>query len=60
MDPSTLTYFTYFNTHLDLNEEKKLQIASLQLEGLAQIWWDTQLENQSFFIELDENIDPPM
>jgi hypothetical protein len=36
---------TYFRTHPDLDEERKLQIASLQLEGLAQTWWDTQLES---------------
>ena len=32
----------------------KLQIASLQLEGIAQAWWDTQIEN---FSETDESTD---
>ena len=33
---------TYFNTYLDMTEVKKLQIAALQLEGIAQVWWDTE------------------
>jgi hypothetical protein len=32
---------TYFNTCLGLTEERKLQIVTLQLEGLTQTWWDT-------------------
>ena len=33
---------TYFNTCPDMTEVKKLQIAALQLEGIAQVWWDTE------------------
>ena len=43
---------TYFNTCTGLTEERKLQIASLQLEGLAQTWWDTEQENTTFVVEL--------
>jgi hypothetical protein len=35
---------TYFKTSPEMEESTKLQIASLQLEGIAQTWWDTQLE----------------
>ena len=45
---------TYFKTFPDMEEDMKLQIASLQLEGIAQAWWDTQLENLS---ETDESTD---
>ena len=45
---------TYFKTCPVVEEDMKLQIASLQLEGIAQAWWDTQLEN---FFETDESID---
>jgi len=34
--------FTYFNTRPRISKEEKLQIASLQMEGVAQAWWDTQ------------------
>ena len=44
----------YFRTCPTMNEEMKLQIASLQLEGLAQTWWDTHLENMSLVVELGE------
>ena len=37
-----------------MEEAMKLQIASLQLEGIAQAWWDTQIEN---FSETDESTD---
>ena len=43
---------TYFNTCTGLAEERKLQIASLQLEGLAQTWWDTEQEKTTFVVEL--------
>jgi hypothetical protein len=35
---------TYFNTSPEMEESTKLQIANLQLEGIVQTWWDTQLE----------------
>ena len=44
---------TYFKTCPAMEEDMKLQITSLQLEGIAQTWWDTQLEN---FLETDERI----
>jgi hypothetical protein len=43
---------TYFNTCLGLIEERKLQIVALQLEGLAQTWWDTEQEKTTFVIEI--------
>ena len=45
---------TYFKTCPEMEEDMKLQIASLQLEGIAQAWWDTQLEN---FSEIGEPTD---
>jgi len=33
---------TYFNTCPDITEVKKLQIVALQLEGITQVWWDTE------------------
>jgi hypothetical protein len=36
---------TYFKTCLEMEEDMKLHITSLQLEGIAQAWWDTHLEN---------------
>ena len=45
---------TYFKTCPEMEEDMKLQIASLQLEGIAQAWWDTQLEKYS---EIDESTD---
>jgi hypothetical protein len=46
--------FTYFKTCLAMEEDIKIHIGSLQLEGIAQAWWDTQLEN---FFEIDESTD---
>ena len=43
---------TYFNTCPDMTEVKKLQIAALQLEGIAQVWWDTEKEKDSFLSEI--------
>ena len=43
---------TYFKACPAMEEDMQLQIASLQLEGIAQAWWDTQLEN---FSEIDES-----
>jgi hypothetical protein len=43
---------TYFRTCTGLTEERKLQIATLQLEGLAQTWWDTQLENTTLVVDI--------
>ena len=43
---------TYFNTCPDITKARKLQIAALQLEGIAQVWWDTEREKDSFLIEL--------
>jgi hypothetical protein len=36
---------TYFKTSPEMEEATKLQIASLQLEGITQTWWDTHLDN---------------
>jgi hypothetical protein len=45
---------TYFNTCPGLTEERKLQIFALQLEGLAQTWWDTEQEKTTFVIEIGD------
>jgi hypothetical protein len=44
---------TYFKTSPEMEETTKLQIASLQLEGIAQTWWDTHLTNAELIVELD-------
>ena len=36
---------TYFNTSPQMEEANKLQITSLQLEGVAKTWWDTHLDS---------------
>jgi hypothetical protein len=36
---------TYFNTSPQMEEANKLQITSLQLEGVTQTWWDTHLDS---------------
>lgn len=36
---------TYFNTSPQMEEANKFQIASLQLEGITQTWWDTHLDS---------------
>jgi hypothetical protein len=43
---------TYFKTSPKMEESTKLQIANLQLEGIAQTWWDTQLEQFKLVMEL--------
>jgi hypothetical protein len=45
---------TYFNTCPGLTEERKLQIVALQLEGMAQTWWDREREKTTFVIEIRE------
>jgi hypothetical protein len=43
---------TYFKTSPEMEESTKLQISNLQLEGIAQTWWDTQLERSELIVEL--------
>ena len=51
---------TYFRACLYMDEDRKFHIASLQLEGIAQTWWGTQLENLSIVIDLvDNTVDGP-
>jgi hypothetical protein len=45
---------TYFKTCLEMDEDMKLQITGLQLEGISQAWWDTQIENCVLVIEIGE------
>ena len=45
---------TYFRTCPDMEETRKLQIASLQLEGVAQAWWEQQVESTRLVVELGE------
>jgi hypothetical protein len=42
---------TYFHTCPEMMEDMKLQIVGLQLEGIAQTWWDTQLETYSWVMD---------
>jgi hypothetical protein len=48
---------TYFKTYPGMIEEEKLQITSLQLEGIAQAWWDAQTDTSSLVVDLG---DPPV
>jgi hypothetical protein len=43
---------TYFDTSPEMDEAMKLQIAILQLEGITQTRWDTQLESLELIVEL--------
>lgn len=43
---------TYFRTCPEISEARKLQIAALQLEGTAQAWWDTKVENTTLVVDL--------
>ena len=43
---------TYFNTFHGIIEDEKLKIASLQMEGVAQAWWDTQLIGAFIIVDL--------
>jgi hypothetical protein len=45
---------TYFNTCPGLTEERKFQIVPLQLEGLAQTWWDIEQTKTTFVIEIGD------
>ena len=42
----------YFKTCPMMEEEMKLHIASLQLEGIAKKWWDTHIENMSLVFKI--------
>ena len=35
---------TYFKTSIDMEKDTKFKIYSLQIEGISQASWDTQLE----------------
>jgi hypothetical protein len=43
---------TYFKTSPKMEESTKLQIASMQHEGIAQAWWDSQLEQSELVMDL--------
>ena len=45
---------TYFKTCPKMEEDMKLHITSLQLESIAQSWWNTPLDK---FLEIGEPID---
>jgi hypothetical protein len=40
-----------------MTEGMQLQIVGLQLEGIAQIWWDTHLENYSWVMDIGDSIE---
>ena len=42
VDSCIQNIYTYFCTCIEMKEDMKLHITSIQLEGIAQIWWDTQ------------------
>jgi hypothetical protein len=42
---------THFCTCTQMMKDMNLQIASLQLEGIAHTWWDTQPENYSWVMD---------
>jgi hypothetical protein len=42
----------YFKTSPEMEEATKLQIASLQLKGIAQTWWDTHLTSAELIVKL--------
>jgi hypothetical protein len=48
----------YFKTSHEMEEATELQIASLQLEGIAQTWWDTHLDNTELIVELGTSQSP--
>jgi hypothetical protein len=48
---------TCFNTCPGLTEERKLHIVAMQLEGLAQTWWDTEQEKTTFVIEIGDALE---
>jgi hypothetical protein len=39
-----------------MDEDMKLQIIRLQLEGIVKYWWDTHLESYSLVIEIGHPI----
>jgi hypothetical protein len=43
---------TYFDTSPEMDEAMKFQIAIIQLEGITQTQWDTQLESLELIVEL--------
>jgi hypothetical protein len=45
---------TYFKTSPEMKEDNNVKITSLQLEGIAQAWWDMQLEQCELVIEVSE------
>jgi len=48
---------TYFNICPVIVEERKVHIFALQLEGLAQTWWDTEKEKTAFVIEIGDALE---
>jgi len=57
VDSWILSLSTYFNTCLGLIEERKQQIVALQLEGMAQTWWDTKKEKTTFVIDIGDALE---
>jgi len=46
------SFSTYFKASPQLQEAAKLQIASLQLEGVAQAWRDTQVDHTVLTVDI--------
>lgn len=47
---------TYFKTCPEMDEDMKIHIRILQLEGIVQAWWDTHPESCLLVIEIGEPI----
>jgi hypothetical protein len=48
---------TYFRTCPKMTEGMTLQIITLQLEGIAQTWWHTQLKNYSCVMDRSDPVE---
>jgi hypothetical protein len=52
MDSWLHSLSTYFKTSPEMEDATKFQIANLQLKGIAQNWWDTQLDSAELIVDL--------
>ena len=48
---------TYFCTCPEMTEDMNIHISNLQLEGIAQTWWDTQVETYSWVMNRGDPIE---
>jgi hypothetical protein len=57
MDSWICSLSTYFKTSRKMEEATKLQIASLQLEGITQTWWDTHFNSVELSVSRSGSLD---